>query len=276
MSELGILKMVKMSEIQEPGHQLRKKITEEGLEELAKSMAYPGLENPIKLRNRPNGYEIVSGHRRFLAAQSLGWEEIKSIVEDVDDETTELRSIHENLHREDMSPIEEGNAVKRLVERHGCSKKDVAKLCKKSESWVSSRLDLLEMPSELQEAVDVGAISVSAARELNGITDDDARRYYLDYAIKQGATAILCAFWRGKWEVEKTVNDPSAYATGAQTLNPPPTEVLLKCFWCECDVPIQLLNHIRVCPKCTDVIYQAHLRLKQDEFEESRAKPAEA
>lgn len=248
------LKRVKLMEIEEPGHQLREAISEEALEELKESMGKRGLIEPIKLRPKGEKFEIVAGHRRFLSAKDLGWTEISAIIEARTDEETVLDAIHENLHREDMSPIEEARAAKLLQDKEGRTLREVARMFSKSESWVTSRLDLLTMPVEIQKAVDVGAISIQAGRELARVTDDAARAYYLEYAIKQGATAQLCAFWRGRWEVERVVNDPSAMTSGALLLNPPPMEVMMPCFWCEKPTPLKLIEHVRVCPICLSLI----------------------
>jgi len=272
MSKLGKLVMVEMVKIQEPGHQLRQKMSEEGLEELGKSMAKVGLENAIKLRSTPSGYEIVSGHRRYLAAKDLGWDKIKATIDDLSDEETELRAIHENFHREDLSPIEEGKACRDLIEKFGYSEKEVEKLCSKSASWVASRLALLEMPPELQEAVDVGALSVSAVRELAAITDDEAREYYTGHAIKQGATAQLCSFWRGRWELEKITRGPSSSLPPDAFMHPPPAEACMPCFWCEQDTPIRAIEHLRVCVHCRDTIIDAKLVMITDAAREQREK----
>lgn len=262
--------MVEMSEILEPAHQLRQQITEEGLEELKASMGKRGLIEPIKLRPKGDKFEIIAGHRRFLAAKDLGWTEIKAIIEEKSDEETILDAIHENIHREDMSPLEEGRGARLVMEKEGKTLKEVARMFSKSESWVQGRLDILEMPIELREAVDVGALSIGACRELARITDDAQRAYYIEYAIKQGATAQLCAFWRGRWEVERTVNDPSAMASGASLLTPPPMEVTLPCFWCDCAVPIHLLDHLRVCPRCRETVINAKFLIQQEEAESAK------
>lgn len=248
---------VEMILIDEPPQPVRDAISEEGLEELAFSMGKRNLINPITLRKKGERYEIKQGNRRYLAAKSLGWITIKALVGETSDDDVELDMIHENLHREDMTPIEEAKAMKRLIEREGYDKATVARMASKSVGWVDSRLDLLAMPKELRDAVDCGAISIGGARELSKITDDVARAYYLDYAIKQGATATLCAFWRGRWEVEKTVNDPRNAGAGSMELNPPPSEPLIKCWWCERDMPIRILNHLRTCPTCCDVLLKA-------------------
>lgn len=252
---------VDMALIDEPAKPVRDKISEEGLEELAFSMGKRNLLEPITLRRKEHRFEIKQGNRRFLAAKSLGWIKIKALVGDATDEDVELDMIHENLHREDMTPIEEAKAMRRLIEREGYDKQMVARMASKSVSWVDARLDLLDMDKGLQAAVDCGAISIGGARELAKITDDQSRAYYLEYAIKQGATAQLCAFWRGRWEVEKTVNDPRAAGAGSMELNPPPPEPLLLCWWCEREVPIRLLNHLRTCASCCDYLLRVKTEL---------------
>ncbi len=264
------MKLVEIGKIEEPGHQLRQSISQEALDELKESMGRRGLIEPIKLRPKGDRFEIVAGHRRFLAAKDLRWSHIKAIIEVKSDEDTVLDALHENLHREDMSPIEEARAAKMLQEKEGRTLKEVARMFSKSESWVTARVDLLSMPDTIQKAVDVGALSIGGAREIARITDESAQAYYLDYAIKQGATAQLCAFWRGRWEIERVVNDPSAMASGAALLNPPPMEVEMPCSWCEHSIPIRLIQHIRVCPKCLEALMRTKIIMQQEEHERSR------
>lgn len=256
---------VKLVDIEEPGHKLRKTITEEGLDELKASMGKRGLIQPIELRPKGEKFEIVSGHRRYLSAVDLGWTSIKAIVRERSDEDTVLDALHENLHREDMSPIEEGLAAQLLQEKEGLTIKEIAKMFAKSESWVVSRLDLVGYPRELREAVDVGAISVSAARELNGILDDDARAYYTSYAVKQGATAMLCAYWRGQWELQRLTHAPLGSGGQSAALNPPPMVVQIQCQWCYRETEIGLIEHLRVCPDCLRALLQARADYLQEQ-----------
>jgi len=256
--------------IEEPSKPVRMKMSEEGLEELKGSLAERDLINAITVRRKGSGFEIVAGHRRFLAARELGWKTIRSIVKERSDHEARLDAIHENLHREDMSPLEESAQVAELQRDFNYEIKDIAKLCRKSVSWVHSRLEMVEWPKNILEAVDVGAISVSAGRELCGILDDQARDYYLDHAIKQGATAQLCAFWRGRWEIEKITHDPSAVGSGSFEINPPPMEVLIPCFWCEREIPIRIIDHLRVCPTCRDLIGRAKAETLIEAAQEKR------
>lgn len=262
--------MVPMESIEEPVKAIREKMTEEGLEELSKSIVLVGLINPVILRSKGSGYEIGKGHRRFLAVKLLGWEKIPAIIRERDDKRERVERLHENLHREDMSPIEEGKTVRELMSEGGYSRADVAKVCKKTESWVDGRLHLLTIPQALQDAVDVGALSIGAARELAGITDDTAREYHTEYAIKQGATAALCAFWRGRWELTKLVNDPSGMGEGVLGMAPLSNVITMPCQWCDQEEPLQLMNHLRVCPKCTQVLVETKRVMAQERFDAKR------
>jgi len=271
MQEKQELLTIPMDTISEPSHQLRQKITEEGLEELKRSMAREGLINPITVRRKDQLYEIVAGHRRYLAAKELRWKEINAIITDADDEKTRLLSIHENFHREDLSPVEESRQVGILQGEFGYAIKEIARITSKSVSWVSSRLDMLEWPNNILEAVDVGAISVSAAKELVAITDDDARNYYLDHAIKSGATRELCAFWFRNWEVQKITRDPRVPGDATFSINPPPMEPTIPCFLCGEETPIKLIDHLRVCPTCGPVMIQAKKMYDLERFKASTA-----
>lgn len=262
--------MIPMESIEEPEKAVREKMTEEGLEELSKSIVLVGLINPVILRSKGNGYEIGKGHRRFLAIKLLGWEKIPAIIRDRDDKRERVERLHENLHREDMSPIEEGKTVRDLMSEGGYSRKDVAKVCKKTESWVEGRLNLLTMPQELQDAVDVGALSIGAARELAGITDDAAREYHTEYAIKQGATAALCAFWRGRWELNKLVSDPSGMGEGIASMAPLTNVITMACQWCDQEEPLHLMNHLRVCPRCTQILIETKKVMAQERYDAKR------
>ena len=270
MIESRELVLVPLSQIKEPSEPVRQKMTEEGLEELKKSIAKRGLLSPISLRKKDQGFEIGEGHRRFLAVKELGWSEIPALVGDRSDDDVNLDRIHENLHREDMSPVEEGKQIKMLHDKFSYTIKEISRLCSKSESWVLSRLDLNEWPDYLLEAIDVGALSVSAARELNAITDDESRRYYTDHAIKSGATRELCAFWRGRWELEKITHDPSSDGHATFDINPPPMEPEIPCNWCDRQYPIRIINHLRVCPECTEALMKGKAIMRQQEHDESR------
>src|SRR5690606_27365029 len=124
------------------------------------------------------GYELIYGHRRFHAMKQLGWEECEAIVEELDDEQAYFQAITENLQRQDLSPFEEAEILKRLKERR-FTHAQIAKLINKSEEFVSRRLSLLELPREVQEIVQTGssdtpithrgAISLDSASRISSV-----------------------------------------------------------------------------------------------------------
>jgi len=138
----------------------------EHLDELAESIEVYGLLQPIVVRELGDGrYEVVAGHRRLAAVQSLGWSVVPTIVRSADEGDAFLLALIENLQREDLSPREEAEALEVLVRERGMSTRQVAEAVKRSASYVSRRLRVFEDPV-LAPLVLQDAISVSVAEEL--------------------------------------------------------------------------------------------------------------
>ena len=138
------------------------------LEELADSIREYGLLQPIVVR--PHGtaaarYELVAGHRRLAAVQSLGWRQIPAVVRIADADEAFLLTLVENLQRQDLSPHEESQALETLVRERGWSTRRVADAVKRSQSYVSRRLRVFEDPV-VGPLVLQGRLGVSAAEEL--------------------------------------------------------------------------------------------------------------
>lgn len=169
---------IKLKSIHESADKLREVIEDESFNELVQSLRERGLLQPIKVRPDKEGYELIYGHRRFHAMKQLGWEECEAIVEELDDEQAYFQAITENLQRQDLSPFEEAEILKRLKERR-FTHAQIAKLINKSEEFVSRRLSLLELPREVQEIVQTGssdtpithrgAISLDSASRISSV-----------------------------------------------------------------------------------------------------------
>jgi ParB/RepB/Spo0J family partition protein len=189
--------------IDEPTHQLRESINEEALGELADSMAAEGLHQPIGLRgpSAAGRYEIVWGHRRFLAARLLRWVSISAKTFTLDADPL-LAAVSENLQRADLSPLEEGHAIQRFIER-GDSLAGIARLFRRSSSWVQSRLDLLNLPEDLQSAIRQRSIPLSVADVLRRIDNEPYRAQLVEEAARSGATAAVAAVWAAHYEADK-------------------------------------------------------------------------
>lgn len=144
--------------------------------ELSTSMVEVGVINPLVVRELANGsYEVIAGARRLAAAEIAGLDEVPIIIRDVDEDERLLIMAAENLQREDLSPLEEGRAYRRLIDTLGCSQRDLAPKVGKAQSHISKRIALLELPKDVQAKVDSGGITIADAVELAKIADHPTR-----------------------------------------------------------------------------------------------------
>ena len=157
--------------------QPRAVLDEPKLEELARSIRVNGLIQPIVVR-RIDGdrFEIVAGERRWRAAQLAGLLRVPVVVRDVPDDKLLEIALIENLQREDLNPIEEGEAYRRLVDERGMTQEDVAAAIGKDRATVANYARLLLLPPEVQADVAAGELAMGHARALLGLADAAAQR----------------------------------------------------------------------------------------------------
>ena len=158
-------------------HQPRRIMDDAKLEELAQSIRGSGIIQPIVVRRRGEGaYEIVAGERRWRAAQRAGLLKVPVVVRDVpDDKRLELALI-ENVQREDLNPIEEARAYKRLADEFGLTQEETARAVGKDRATVANYQRLLALAAEVQADVAAGALSMGHARALVALPDAAAQR----------------------------------------------------------------------------------------------------
>ena len=151
-----------------PGrYQPRLRMDEDKLEELAASIKSQGLIQPLVARFAGDGgYELISGERRWRAAQRAGLETVPVVLKEVDDQTVAALSLIENIQREDLSAIEEANALQQLVQRFGLKHQEVADQIGRSRSSVSNLLRLLELSPDARELLEGGKLEMGHARVL--------------------------------------------------------------------------------------------------------------
>ncbi len=136
------------------------------LDELAASIAQNGLLQPIIVRARAEGYEIIAGERRWRAAQKAGLQRIPSIVQDISNQKMVEMALVENIQRADLTAIEEAQAFSVLIEEFGLTQEEVARQVGKSRTAVTNTLRLLQLPRALQQALLAGELSMGHARAL--------------------------------------------------------------------------------------------------------------
>jgi len=170
----GGVREVELSRIRRNPDQPRMAFGEEALEELADSIRERGVLQPILLRPEGDGYMIVAGERRWRAAQRAQLHSIPAIVREIDESTIAELALIENIQREDLNPLEEAEAYRQLMHRHGHTQDGVAKLVHKSRSHVANLLRLLELPEFVRLSLLRGDISMGHARAAATAPDPEA------------------------------------------------------------------------------------------------------
>jgi len=156
------------------------------LDELAKSIRVNGVVQPVLLRRKGNRFELIAGERRWRAAAIAGLIKIPAIVRNVSDDKVLEIALIENIQREDLNPIEEAKAYRKLIETLGLTQETVGERVGRDRSYVTNYLRLLKLPEDLQELLQVGRISTGHARALLGVDQPDTQRRIARRIIEQG------------------------------------------------------------------------------------------
>jgi ParB family chromosome partitioning protein len=145
-------------------HQPRKVFKEQEIKDLADSIAQNGQIAPVVVRECGNQYELIVGERRWRATQLLNKDTISAIIVNVDEKTSAVMSIVENVQREDLNPMEEAESLKRLIDEFEMSHDDVSKYISKSRAHVSNLIRLNELCAFGKDQLRIGTISMGHAR----------------------------------------------------------------------------------------------------------------
>ena len=152
--------------------QPRTAMDESKIEELARSIRANGIIQPIVVRRVDEGYEIVAGERRWRASQRAGLLKVPVVVRDIADERLLAVALIENIQREDLNPIEEAHAYRRLADEYQLTQEQIADAVGKDRSSIANYLRLLKLPQDVRANVGSGALSMGHARALLGLSDE--------------------------------------------------------------------------------------------------------
>jgi len=166
--------------------QPRQQMEETALEELAQSIRSHGVIQPILVRRIGDRNEIVAGERRWRAAQRAGLLKVPVIYRDVPDERLLEIALIENIQREDLNPIEEAQAYRRLVDELQMSQESIATAVGKDRATVSNYMRLLKLPAEVRNDLASGALSMGHARALVTMPDEAAQRRVAREVVSRG------------------------------------------------------------------------------------------
>lgn len=172
----GGVQTIDIAQIHPHPEQPRRHFDADALQELADSIAKRGVIQPIIVRPMPggSGYQIVAGERRWRAAQRAQLHRIPAIVRDFSEAETLEIALVENIQREDLNPIEEAEAYRKLIAEFGHSQEALGRLVGKSRSHVANLMRLLDLPGDVQRAVVEQRLSMGHARALIGAEDCEA------------------------------------------------------------------------------------------------------
>lgn len=252
-----IEKSVNLSLIDEPDGILRMDIDPDELEELAQSIQEIGLLQRVLLARMGDRFEIVFGHRRFLAHQKAGIPKIKAVVRTMSREEIAIARATENISRRDLTPIEEAVTYNDLHDKYGMSIADIGKKMGKSPGIVKRRIDMLRMPPQLQKALHKKRISIAVAEELWPISDLVQLDYYLSFALDGGCTKDVARQWCKDWKDSQRRQSTAVEGGGEQFSPCEPRPTFLSCDLCEGPVELGKDKIMRACPDCYKQILQA-------------------
>ena len=165
--------IVKITKVEPNREQPRKNFDEDALNELAESIKQFGVLQPILVQDRKDYYEIIAGERRWRAAMKAGLKEVPVIIKNLTEQEIMEISLIENLQREDLNPIEEALAYKRLLTEFNLKQEEVAERVSKSRTAVTNSMRLLKLDPSIQKMLEDGELTTGHARALLAIEDND-------------------------------------------------------------------------------------------------------
>jgi len=250
-------RQVPLNLVDEPDGVIRLEIDPDEIEGLANSIQAIGQLQAILVRPVGERFEIVFGHRRYLASKGLGLKSIRAIVQDLDDTETMLMRATENVERKNISAIEEAAVYEDLNKKLGLTLDQIAARMGRSAGVIRRRLDLLRMPPCLQKAVHRREIGHSVAEELWSLGKIEDIEYFLGFAVDHGATFAVVRQWVVDKRAERR-REKGDTGKGGRDLSPMETRpVYVACDTCLGAMEIGSETIMRVCKTCFKTIEKA-------------------
>lgn len=195
-------------------YQPRRQFSDEALAELAASIRTHGVVQPLIVREEKDGsYTLIAGERRLRAAKLADLDKVPALVRDYDETSAAEVALIENLQREDLNPVEEGEAYRRLIETWGYTQEKVAETVGKSRPYVANLLRLLALPEEVRAMLADGRLTAGQARPLLGLSSEGEQLALARRIEKEGLSARQAEdLVRGKKapKARKKPDDPAA------------------------------------------------------------------
>lgn len=262
-------KNIPLAQLIPPPDAQRAQMDEEKMHELVASIRLMGILNPlivIPVKYAPPEsdepvreynarvsadvvprYQIRAGHRRFIAAGLAGLTEVPCRVYDDPNFNAVAATIHENFAREEVNPVEEGWYYLEISEREGMTEAELQRQCGQRLDYIYGRIELVKGDEEIVKAVLRGDVKMAVAKELNKCTEEAHRRYLLNLAIEQGATARVVLSWVYQWKQSVALIQPAQPGVQPSPEVAQIAAVLPRCILCEQDEQQFNLVNVYIC-----------------------------
>lgn len=260
---MAFTRHIPREKLRPPLEPLRASMTDKGMEELVQSLRDIGLLYPLVVKpcgDGPacraavtsgdaldgfiaagNNFEIIDGHRRWIAAESAGITLLECKVVDPQTVPAHAAMLHANIMREDMTPAEEGWQFVELATKHAWSMDDLVRTFRVSEEYINTRCELVQKDDVIAQAVHSRVLNIAQAKQCLRAKDPTLRAYLLDQAMTHGANAKSLEVMRHNWEAEQAAGQGQLLAHTPPASVPPAEVERPVCVWCkECKDPENL------------------------------------
>lgn len=209
---------VPVNQIRPNPSQPRTHYDEETLRGLARSIIEVGLLQPVVVQESDDGYTLISGERRWRAAQLAGLQNIPAMLRKADETGALTQALIENLQREDLTPLEEASAYRNLINQHGLTQQEVAHRVGKGRATVANSIRLLRLPPPILELLETAQLTAGHARALLSVSDPKYATHIAKRAVAEGWTVR---------QVEEAVNARAPRKrTSRSTRAPRPAQIV--------------------------------------------------
>lgn len=200
---------IPISKIIEPAKPMRFEMDNEKFNELVESIRRQGLLQPMLVLSRGEQFEVIAGHRRLLASRAAELQVVPCIICDGEENNPFQIMLDENLIREDVSPLEEGELFKTITTIPGIPEEEIQRRIGKPLGYIYSRVELVNGDPNVAVAVHKKLISLGVARELNKVKNEGYRKMYLERAVQGGCTIELAKTWVSTWRMSDAGQTPA-------------------------------------------------------------------
>jgi ParB family chromosome partitioning protein len=230
--------------------ELIRPVDEQKLDDLVQSVKSIGIIEPLIVARQDQAYKLIAGQRRLIAARRSSLPTVPCIIIQADHEQALAVSLHENLFREDLNPVDEAKLFEYLRDQLRYSNKKTAQLVAKSEGYVSQRLELLTWLPQIIDALRRSQIGFAVARELSRVEDRQYALFLLKHAIDEGVNYRTAANWVRAWRASKSMDQEPPSEEELPFISSDYKPPLIACHLCGDHYSPVELTTLLVCKKC--------------------------